>query len=80
MLITFNLKNSFVVKLFMLHERASHVYSEAIRVKQFKQLCEDKPTDVLERLGKLMNESHVSCRDVFDCSCVELDDLVDSCM
>jgi len=30
-------------------------------------------------LGKLMNDSHASCRDLYDCSCEPLDALVETC-
>ena len=36
---------------------------------------DDKAVD----FGILMNESHESCRSLFDCSCSELDDLVAVC-
>ncbi|CAF0914454.1 unnamed protein product, partial [Brachionus calyciflorus] len=32
-----------------------------------------------EILGRLMNESHESCRKLYECSCDELDELVDVC-
>lgn len=65
---------------FQLYRRAMHVFSEAMRVYQFKQVCE-KPEnengDVLAELGRLMNESQYSCRDLFDCSCPELNELTE---
>ena len=33
---------------------------------------------VLQRLGMLMNASHTSCRDMYECSCVELDELTET--
>ena len=33
--------------------------------------------DVLKELGALMNESHASCRDLYGCSCKELDELTE---
>ncbi|KAF7374322.1 Galactokinase gal [Mycena sanguinolenta] len=65
---------------FKLYKRAKHVYSEALRVLQFRKLCLDTaaaPADdnlaVLKQLGNLMNESQTSCADDFECSCEELD-------
>ncbi|KAI1289311.1 N-acetylgalactosamine kinase [Halotydeus destructor] len=65
-------------KGFLLQQRALHVYSEASRVLAFRKVCESSAPnqDKIESLGKLMDESHSSCRDVFDCSCAELDQLV----
>lgn len=64
---------------FKLYQRAKHVYSEAARVLQFKQVCEDAPDNAVQLLGELMNQSHRSCRDMYECSCPELDQLVDIC-
>ncbi|KAF8176234.1 ribosomal protein S5 domain 2-type protein [Mycena galopus ATCC 62051] len=69
---------------FKLYKRAKHVYSEALRVLQFRKLCLDTaaaPTAdgnlaVLKQLGDLMNESQTSCAHDFECSCEELDELV----
>ncbi|KAJ6459427.1 Galactokinase [Mycena vitilis] len=69
---------------FKLYKRAKHVYSEALRVLQFRQLCletaaaapsADGNVAVLKQLGKLMDESQTSCADDFECSCEELDQL-----
>ncbi|KAJ3000400.1 galactokinase [Globomyces sp. JEL0801] len=60
---------------FQLYQRALHVYTEAQRVYQFQHLCHTQPPNVLEQLGTLMNASHQSCRDLFNCSCPELDEL-----
>ncbi|KAL7057642.1 hypothetical protein AAHC03_016741 [Spirometra sp. Aus1] len=66
--------------------RAKHVYSEAQRVLDFRRLCErfdfssgDGADAFLQSLGMLMNESQNSCRDLYECSCPELDRLVDVC-
>ncbi|KAM7536837.1 hypothetical protein Aperf_G00000082394 [Anoplocephala perfoliata] len=68
--------------------RAKHCYSEAQRVLDFKNLCEQAEAqsgdagandEILRKLGELMNASHESCRNLYDCSCPELDQLVDIC-
>ena len=67
---------------FMLRQRAQHVYSEALRVQNFISLMKDpspktqgESETLLQSLGRLMNETQDSCRDVYECSCPELDDL-----
>ncbi|XP_072290817.1 N-acetylgalactosamine kinase [Eucyclogobius newberryi] len=65
---------------FKLHQRAKHVYSEASRVLQFKRVCDSEPAGALTLLGDLMNQSHSSCRDLYECSCPELDQLVQLCL
>lgn len=59
-----------------------HAYSESQRVASFKNICDDKDGDAdskLTRLGQLMNESHYSCRDDYECSSENLDELTDIC-
>ena len=63
---------------FLLRQRALHVFEEARRVLFFKEalsttrnLNEEK----LRYLGDLMNQTQDSCRDVFECSCPELDEI-----
>ncbi|XP_019934626.2 N-acetylgalactosamine kinase [Paralichthys olivaceus] len=65
---------------FKLHQRAKHVYGEAARVLQFKAVCDSEPAESVQLLGDLMNQSHASCRDLYECSCPELDQLVDICL
>ncbi|XP_047451288.1 N-acetylgalactosamine kinase [Mugil cephalus] len=65
---------------FRLHQRAKHVYGEAARVLRFKSVCDSEPADSIQLLGELMNQSHASCRDLYECSCPELDQLVDICL
>ncbi|MCJ1371347.1 galactokinase [Loxospora ochrophaea] len=63
---------------FMLRSRALHVLNEAIRVSQFKSLLKEPPSDeevLFTELGALMNNTQESCRDVYSCSCPELDEL-----
>uniref|UniRef100_A0A7N8XXH7 N-acetylgalactosamine kinase n=1 Tax=Mastacembelus armatus TaxID=205130 RepID=A0A7N8XXH7_9TELE len=65
---------------FKLHQRAKHVYGEAARVLQFKNVCDSESDKSIRLLGDLMNQSHASCRDLYECSCPELDQLVDICL
>ncbi|KAJ1666942.1 galactokinase [Coemansia sp. RSA 1646] len=66
---------------FQLLKRAQHVFSETLRVVRFRQICEQEKSadtsdsDVGRELGALMNQSQDSCRDQFECSCKELDEL-----
>ncbi|KAK5105784.1 hypothetical protein LTR62_002146 [Meristemomyces frigidus] len=67
---------------FMLRQRALHVFNEALRVLKFNSLLASPPpktdaenTRLLQALGELMNETQDSCRDLFDNSCPELDEL-----
>ena len=67
---------------FFLNQRATHVYSEALRVHKFITLMkESSPSSsqesetLLKELGDLMNQSQISCREVYDCSCPELDEM-----
>lgn len=68
-------------KHFKLHQRASHVYSEAKRVHAFKDTVASdlSEEDKLKKLGDLMNESHYSCSVLYECSCPELEELVNIC-
>ncbi len=73
------------VKSFKLYERAKHVYEEANRVYEFNSTANavgggdpnssPSPAETAKDLGKLMDSSHSSCRDDYDCSCAELDTL-----
>ena len=59
---------------FKLHDRAAHVYAEAGRVDALAAACASGAG--LSVLGALMDASHASCRDLYQCSCPELDELV----
>ncbi|KAK7116531.1 hypothetical protein V1264_002198 [Littorina saxatilis] len=72
-------ENTLEVCEFKLQDRARHVYSEASRVLQFKEMCDNPPLDALKQLGRLMDESHASCRDLYQCSHPEVDTLVQAC-
>ncbi|ETE66289.1 N-acetylgalactosamine kinase, partial [Ophiophagus hannah] len=73
-------QNTQDVTNFKLYQRAKHVYAEAARVLEFKDICVRAPDDAISLLGDLMNQSHASCRDLYECSCPELDQLVDICL
>jgi galactokinase len=63
---------------FLLRQRALHVFTEALRVLDFMELLESPPStseDLLRGLGDIMNATQTSCREVYDCSCPELDEL-----
>ncbi|KAF4403443.1 hypothetical protein G4B88_008089 [Cannabis sativa] len=66
---------------FKLHQRASHVYTEAKRVHAFKDTVYSNLSeeDILKELGDLMNDSHHSCSVQYECSCPELEELVGIC-
>ncbi|PUU83822.1 ribosomal protein S5 domain 2-type protein [Tuber borchii] len=65
---------------FQLRSRALHVLQEAHRVVTFKTLLDSSPPDPTDtkitiQLGAIMNESHESCKNLYNCSCPELDTL-----
>ncbi|KAF2828693.1 galactokinase [Ophiobolus disseminans] len=65
---------------FMLRQRALHVFTEALRVIKFRSLLSSPPSsgkELIESLGALMNTTQISCREIYDCSCPELDELCD---
>lgn len=63
---------------YRLRQRALHVWSEAERVREFRRACESN--DDVSRLGQLMLESHCSLQQLYECSCPELDALVECAM
>ena len=73
------------VRSFKLNQRAKHVYEEAKRVLLFKEKCTSLERlnvgkeGVEQELGTLMNESHNSLRNLYECSCGELDTLQQIC-
>lgn len=77
--------NTLHMKQFHLYKRAKHVYSEALRVVEFQRIAMEAaqsgktPEQVLTELGQLMNDSHASCRDLYQCSHPDLDRLVEIC-
>ncbi|KAG2840538.1 hypothetical protein PC116_g111 [Phytophthora cactorum] len=77
---------------FKLQQRALHVWGEAERVEQFQSFCASLAEEVqrspdhaalqkqLQSLGEVMSASHYSCKALYECSCPELDALVDAAM
>ena len=55
------------------------MFSEAARVLEFKRVCDEGADDALSKLSELMNASHDSCSLLYECSCEELDNLVQLC-
>ena len=63
---------------FKLRQRSLHVLEEARRVLSFRELLSqaDKLDEgKLRDLGGLMNQTQTSCRDMYECSCPEIDDI-----
>lgn len=67
---------------FKLRQRTLHVFAEALRVLKFLALLENPihtgatdTTPFNTQLGDLLNETQDSCRDLYECSCPELDDI-----
>ena len=67
---------------FMLRQRALHVFTEALRVHKFMSILEQPSangasdtTMFNEALGAIMNETQDSCRELYDNSCPENDDI-----
>jgi len=63
---------------FKLQQRAMHVFTEAGRVQEFIRTLDElgstnKVAELSEKLGRLMNETQDSCRDLYECSCPEID-------
>ena len=57
------------------------MFNEAERVLKFKAVCDrGSQSGSLSELGQLMSASHESCRDLYECSCEELDRLVELAM
>ncbi|CAN8012620.1 unnamed protein product [Ixodes pacificus] len=80
---SFLTRNTKHLQEFKLYQRAVHVYEEASRVWRFKEVCDQNANPdcfegSLATLGQLMNESHASCRDLYECSHPDLDRLVDA--
>lgn len=78
---------------FHLYQRALHALEESIRVSRFTSICrsfaDEAGTDTpaldgadprVAELGKLLVQSHMSCKDVYECTCPETDELMRLCM
>ncbi|KAK9370582.1 ribosomal protein S5 domain 2-type protein [Lipomyces kononenkoae] len=70
---------------FQFRARALHVLEEAERVKKYCEMLNHAPAEhgdidgeekYLRALASIMTASHTSCRDLFDCSCAQLDEIV----
>uniref|UniRef100_A0A8R1YQE2 Tag-96 n=1 Tax=Pristionchus pacificus TaxID=54126 RepID=A0A8R1YQE2_PRIPA len=60
---------------FTIRARAIHVYSEALRVQLFKVACFSED---INEMARLMNDSHSSCSQSYECSTPQMDKLVSS--
>ena len=63
---------------FKLRQRALHVLEEAGRVLEFRDTLANSgklDEEKLQYLGGLMNKTQDSCRDVYECSCPEIDEI-----
>lgn len=69
---------------FKLRQRALHVFGEALRVLRFLDQLEGDhgaasagggTAEYNARLGALLNDTQDSCRDAYECSCPEIDEL-----
>ena len=69
-------KNTKDLDQFKLHQRATHVFSEAFRVNEYQRICQNSQNNSLEELGQLMYDSHWSCALSYECSHPKLDQLV----
>lgn len=66
---------------FELYKRSKHVFTEALRVLQFQALCQQHQSssspEVYKQLGALMDGSQQSLRDLYNCSCDELNEVIE---
>lgn len=62
---------------FQLRKRALHVFSEALRVQKFMDALQagGSADATIKELAALVNATQESCRDLYECSCPELDEL-----
>jgi galactokinase len=62
----------------VLLKRARHIVTENSRVERFVEAVESK--DHAVEMGRIVTESHISLRDVYEVSCAELDFLVEAAL
>lgn len=70
---------------FKLLERAEHTFAESLRVERFVELCKassgsEATKAVSAELGRLINGSHESLRDLFECTVPQVEELRDLCL
>lgn len=69
---------------FKLLQRAEHTFAESLRVERFVALCNsakgEATPEVAAELGALINGSHESLRDLFECTVPEVEALRDVCL
>ncbi|XP_017777098.1 PREDICTED: N-acetylgalactosamine kinase-like [Nicrophorus vespilloides] len=73
-------ENTKHIQTYKLHQRAMHVFEEALRVQKFYEECiraSGSAEGSLVALGRLMAESHASLRDNYECSHPQMDRLVE---
>jgi galactokinase len=68
-----------------LYKRARHTIQESLRVIEFQRLCEaagngDDCEATMDKLGQLMNASHASLKDDYDCTVASVDTLQELCL
>ncbi|XP_055845987.1 N-acetylgalactosamine kinase [Episyrphus balteatus] len=70
--------NTRKMSLFKLRQRALHVIQESLRVQIFRSTCESTMTwGKIDTLSKLMQQSHGSLKNLYECSHPDLDRLID---
>ncbi|CAB9527802.1 acetylgalactosamine kinase [Seminavis robusta] len=76
-----------VAESYSVRDRLLHVLSEARRVQAFRSLCggpadnnaNNNKKDAERQVGTLLNQSHASCSDWYQCSSRQLDQLQHTC-
>jgi galactokinase len=70
---------------FHLYKRAKHTIQESLRVIEFHRVCEAAAVEgvqeaTLSKLGQLLNASHASLKDDYDCTVDSVDMLQKLCL